>query len=442
MGAWYDATIPGISAAVAATGSHVVRWPGGSLSDLYHWSNHTTCGGAYVNPNSTFDNFMNDVVIPNNDEVAITVNYGSNAACTGGGDPSEAAAWVAHVVAKGYNVHYWTVGNEEYGSWEYDLHAAKNDPTTYAKAVGTATSGGYYQLMKAQDPTAKIGVLVEDNASWDNIVLKNAQFDFVELHEYLQAPGAESDSYLLTKAPAALTSAINTLRSELVAAGKSASTPIMMGEFNSVYTNPGKQSLSIVNGLYTGMAFGEMLNDGVVVNTWFMAIGAGCNGGGDSATVAAGLYGWQNFGSYGQVSDGWSAGGCATSSQAIPFGTVLPSGYAEQLAARFALPGNSMLSTSVNSSLANVRAYGASQASGYSVMLFNLDENNGVTVTVGVANTSRASFTASTVTYGKAQYDDSQKGTWTAPVSQSLGSVSAPVSVTLPPWSMTVLTLQ
>lgn len=418
-----------------------MRWPGGSLSDQYHWATNATCGGGYANPNSTFDNFMSDAV-PNGDEVVLTVNYGSNIACSGGGDPNEAAAWVQEVVTKGYNVHHYTVGNEEYGSWEYDLHTVKNDPTTYAAAVGTSTSGGYYQLMKAKDPTAQIGVIVENNAAWDTIVLKNAEYDYVELHNYVQAPGAESDVKLLTLGPAGYTAAIKSLRAELVADGKSASTPILLGEFNSVYTNPGKQSLSIVNGLFTGMTFGELLNDGVPMNTWWMAIGAGCGGGGDSTAVAATLYGWQNFGTYGQVSDGWSAGGCATGSQAIARGAVLPSGYAEQLASSFAVAGNNMLAATVAVTLPNVRAYAATQGSGFALMLFNLSETASATVTVGVTNTSRTSFSGSTLTYGKAQYDTSQTGVWTGPVSASLGTVSAPVSVTLPAWSMTVLTLK
>jgi hypothetical protein len=75
-------------------------------------------------------------------------------------------------------------------------------------------------------------------------------------------------------------------------------------------------------------------------------------------------------------------------------------------------------------------------------MLFNLDQSASATVTVGISNTSKTSFSAASVTYGKAQYDDSQNGVWTAPVSQSLGTVAAPVSVTLPAWSMTVLKLQ
>jgi hypothetical protein len=442
LAVWFNISNAGVGQAVMETGSHLVRWPGGSYSDMYHWATHTACGGAYASPGSTFDDFMQKVIIPNNLEVALTVNYGSNSACNGGGDPAEAAAWVADVVAKAYNVHHYTVGNEVYGSWEYDLHSTRWNATTYAAAVGTATSGGYYQQMKAKDPSAQIGIVVEDLASWDSIVMKNAAYDFVELHQYSQAPGAESDTNLLTKAPGVITAAIKAVRAELVAAGKSASTPIMLGEYNSVYTNPGKQSISIVNGLFTGMTFGELLNNAVPLNTWYMAIGTGCGGGGDSSSTAGALYGWQNFGSYDQVSDGWGTGACASGSQAVPYGTVLPSGYAEQMASSFATPGNNMLSATVSTSLSNVRAYAASQGSGFSVMLFNLNETSSATVTVGVSNTAKTSFSASTVTYGKAQYDNSQNMEWSAPVTQSLGTVSAPVSVTLPAWSMVVLKLQ
>ena len=62
----------------------------------------------------------------------ITVNYGSNSAGTGGGDPNEAAAWVRYANStKHYGVSYWEIGNEVYGNgtyganWETDLHAQK-----------------------------------------------------------------------------------------------------------------------------------------------------------------------------------------------------------------------------------------------------------------------------------------------------------------------------
>ncbi len=426
LAAWYDITQPGVEANVASLGVHLIRWPGGSTSDQYHWETQKTCG-AYVNPNSTWENFMKDVVGPGQFEVVVTANYGSNAACNGGGDPSEAAAWVANAKTNGYSAHHFTVGNEVYGSWEYDLHAKKNDATTYANAI--AGSSGYYALMKAADPTAQVGVVVDGAAAWDQAVLSTAPFDYVELHDYTgQQPGSESDSYLLQQAAPGITSAIQNLKTELAAVGK-ADTPILLGEYNSVPFNPGKQSVSIVNGLFAGMAFGELLNGGAQMLTWFIGIGGGCS----TNSNAASLYGFQMFGSYNELSDGCNN---------VPTGTPFPTGRAAQLLSKFAVPGNSMLRTTVGSSLVNVRAYAATQGTGYAFFLFNLDESASTTVSLDLTNAPRTSFVASTTTYGKAQYDDSQQNVWTAPVSESLGSVSSMPSVTLPPWSMTVAVLQ
>jgi hypothetical protein len=97
LATWSDVTQPQIASAIASTGVGLVRWPGGSESDSYHWQNGgSVCNGqGYVYPASTFDAFMTDDVRPNNLDVAVTVNYGSNQTCNGGGDPAEAAAWVA-----------------------------------------------------------------------------------------------------------------------------------------------------------------------------------------------------------------------------------------------------------------------------------------------------------------------------------------------------------
>lgn len=53
-------------------------------------------------------------------QAMVTVNYGSNAAGTAGGDPQKAAAWVHYAnVTKGYGVTYWEIGNEVYGNGFY-----------------------------------------------------------------------------------------------------------------------------------------------------------------------------------------------------------------------------------------------------------------------------------------------------------------------------------
>jgi hypothetical protein len=192
MAIWFDPTTPAIVPAFKTAGIKAMRWPGGSDSDIYHWATNTLCDGGYGNANAGFPTMISDLAVPAALDIAITANYGTNAACNGPGDPSEAAAWVTSALNLGANVTHWTVGNEVYGSWETDLHAIPNDAATYANAVAT----GYYPLMKAANPNTLVGVVVEpgNSPAWDPIVLSEAPYDFVEYHFYAQAPGSESDT--------------------------------------------------------------------------------------------------------------------------------------------------------------------------------------------------------------------------------------------------------
>ena len=228
-----------------------------------------------------------------------------------GGDPNEAAAWVAAALTDGITPSHMTVGNEEYGNWETDLHAKPNDPTTYAAAV--VGSNGYYKLIKAASPNTLVGVVVDANATngcctaeWDSTVLGNAagSYDFVEFHFYAQNPGSESDSYLVTQAPQAFTQNIKTIQQELTTANEP-NKPIYVGEMGSVSTDPGKQSWSITQGLYAGQMLGEMMDDGVSRATWWIGFG-NCNGenGSPNGNGSSSLYGWQNFGAYNVFADG------------------------------------------------------------------------------------------------------------------------------------------
>jgi hypothetical protein len=466
MAVWYDFTgaKSAIESAFHGAGIVALRWPGGSTSDVYHWNGTnanpangtapapSTCQGAYQNSNTNYLTFINglefaDTSISGGYDVALTADYGTNPACTGGGDPNEAANWVKYAYANGGTVSHVTVGNEEYGSWEADMHAKKNDPGTYASAVAGAS--GYYTLVKAQSPNTLVGVVVDANsnccaAGWDSTVLSNAKgyYDFVEFHYYPQSPGSESDTYLVQQAAKDFTTNINTIKTELTTAGET-NTPIYVGEMGSVSSNPGKQSWSITQGLFAGQMLGEMMNDGVSRATWWIGFG-NCNGadGNDNSS----LYGWQNFGAYNIFADGagdnnngspCNYGGNST------LGTMSPTAEAFNLFQNVAVNGEHVLTPTVLGDTTDIRAYAATHSGGTVLLLFNLNETTPETAVVSLSGKS-GSTDVTEITYDKATYDqtDNTIPVWAPPTTTSMGAQNLPLTVTLTPWSMNVLVIQ
>jgi hypothetical protein len=341
---------------------------------------------------------------------------------------------VTAALAEGVNVSHVTVGNEQYGSWEEDLHAIPNDPTTYANAtVGTS---GYYELIKAANSNTLVGVSVSpgNTPEWDPIVLSTAKYDFVEYHFYPQAPGQESDTFLVQQAAQELTTTINTIKSELAAAGEP-DTPIYVGEIGSVYTDQGKQTSSITQALFAGQVLGEMMNAGVSRATWWLGFG-GCSDA-SGGNFSSSLYGWQTFGGYMVFSDGTPEYGCENA-PVVPAGTLLPTARAFQLFSSVALNGENVLSTSVDGDTTDVRAYAATNNGGSPLVLFNLNETTSEPVVVVLSGQSTASL-VTVQTYSKAIYDLSQNNVWAPPTSSSLGAQNFPLTLTLAPWSMNVV---
>ncbi|HYL26489.1 MAG TPA: hypothetical protein VEW74_01575 [Candidatus Nitrosotalea sp.] len=436
---WYDFLQHFVNPALRKTAIHLVRFPGGSESDVYHWENGgSLCANqGYIAPQSTFDHLMTRVAKPLGIDVAITLDYGSNRACNGGGDPNEAGAWVAHAKNHGYRVSFWTVGNEVYGSWEYDLHQHPHDPHTYSDAV----RNGYYPAVKKADPQAQLGVVVDtpNDRAWNDVVLRDAQpFDFVELHYYPEYNN-DNDQFLLGSAIDAFAKDLRGLRAEMTRAGLAKSLPIYLGEYNNDAGSEGKQSVSIVNGLYVGQMLGTLIQAGVPMGTFWLAYGS-CDENGDFSNQ---LYGWQSFGSEALFSDGLPNPyeGCSNTPK-IAGGTPFPTARVMALMASRISAGSQVRTTSVPRALGdNVRAYGFAQSGGYAFALFN-NTLSPVAVKAQVDGSRKNGFAGVLWTYGKSQYDRSMQNKWVGPVSQSLGSVGTTIPLTLPAYSLSVLLLQ
>jgi hypothetical protein len=199
-----DFTSPTLPERLKAAGVTALRFPGGSYSDAYHWKDNSRTAGTtlYINPNDTFDHFMEKDVLPSGAQAVITVNYGSNAAGNGGGDPAEAAEWVRYAnQVKGWKIRYWEIGNEIGGNgyfgtqWEEDLHSPLDgkDPRRKGNPVLSMTAYGrnsleFIRAMKAVDPTIQIGAGVNmPDADMENPpLLKEVKdkIDFVIVHWY------------------------------------------------------------------------------------------------------------------------------------------------------------------------------------------------------------------------------------------------------------------
>ena len=423
-----DGTVPSL---LKQAGVTALRFPGGSVTDVYHWQTNTASQGQYINPNNTFDAFMG-VVNASAAQALICVNYGTNTAGNAGGDPSEAAAWVAYAnQTKGYGVKYWEVGNEVYGNGEYgsafetDLHS-DHSPTAYGQNVVQ-----YVSAMKAQDATIKVGAVLTapgqypdgQSPDWNTNVLAQCGgvIDFVIVHWYPQQPGSESDSFLLNAPASQIASMVATLRSLISQScgSNAANVQIFVTETNSVAYNPGKQTVSLVNGLFIADDYATWLEQGVAnVDIW--TLHNGTSGGNTSGS----LYGSATYGDYGILSSGQSPEPASD--------TPFPAYYGIQMLSDLGKAGDQFVSVSSSQSLLGVHA--VRQAGGnLALLLINKDPVNSDAATVSVSGFAPA--TSSTdYFYGESSGSGG--------ISSADSMAGATFTRTVPPYSLTTVVMQ
>ncbi len=433
----------------AGAGIALFRWPGGMLADYYHWQTHSYGPCApWPNPPSetALDAWMQAIVKPMNADVAVTVNYGTNAACSGPGDPNEAAAWVDYANnTQQYGIKFWTVGNEQYLANEPDLNTVPHDPSTYASRVASQ----FYPLMKAKDPTILVGIdLAFGNSTystnsdaWDPIVLANAKYDFVEMHYYPEHNNQDDDNALLGQWSDQIATNFSTAKSLLAASGH-ANTPIFLGEFDrdsgGMSGAPGHETVSVADALFSAIVIGEATNAGIRMTAAWTGIDL-CWPDSLSSPIST-AYGFQNYGSWGLFAAGGSGFSISCADKGAPKGTPFPKARAFQILSQYVASGEHTISTV--STDQSVRAYGATSANGYVLLLINTDSTSTHTLPITIQNASRQSLTATTLSYGKQQYDQSANDVWAGPTSSSIGNTATPFDVSVPAWSLTLVKLR
>jgi hypothetical protein len=396
-----------------------LRFPGGSIADRYHWVSNTSLSARWQWPTS-FKNFIH-VATNLQAQVVITVNYGS-------GTPEEAAAWVRCAnVTNHCHFQFWEIGCENYGLWEHDDNVPAHDPLTYARRARD-----YFAQMKAADPTIKIGVPVTGDywfsadhwtpALFSDLRDEGVTPDFVIVHSYPQLPGGESDATLLRAASkwpdqaAYVRELLNKCFGPTAAA-----VELFCTENNSIPLKPGKQTTSLVNGLFLADSFGQIAQTEFKSFFWWNC----CNGltaGRDTTNNNnASLYGWRNYGTYGMLSRDRQ-----------------PTFYTFKLLQRFARAGDRIVRAVSDNQLLAV--YAARRNSGsLTLLVINKSPANALTANFSIANFQPAP-SASAYDYGIPQDEAARTGSGPQDIAQTIFSGAAPqFPRVFPPYSATVI---
>jgi hypothetical protein len=423
-------------------GTRLLRFPGGSLADDYHWASNKTGTNTWTWVTS-FANFVH-VATNVGVQAIITVNYGA-------GTPGEAASWVAYANRTNrYGFRYWEIGNECYGTWENDTNVYPHDGYTYA-----VRAADYLQQMKDADPSIKVGMVVTPGESssdngytnhpaynprtgqtsygWTPVLLTTLKGlgvtpDFLIHHRYPEYTAAGSTDCpdsdpLLLQSSSAWTADAADLRQQIRDYFGPAGTNIelLCTENNSDAGASGRQSTSLVNGLYYADSLGQlMLTEFNGLVWWDLRNGTDTNG-----TFDPTLYGWRTYRDLGLVNG---------------LGTRHPTFYAAKLMQSFISPGETVLTASSDYLL--VSAYAARHANGaLSLLVINKDTVTNFNTQIALNGFSPAP-SATLRTYGIPQDNAARTGIGSPDIAMTNSTgVASTFSYNLPPLSLTLFTL-
>ena len=498
----------------SAAGFASYRFPGGSVSDQFHFNTFSNLGDAYGNAFPQFAQFVATMAGTG----IVTLDYGS-------GSPQEAAAELAYLIGSpsdtttigtgiewayggtawtnvnwqtvGYwaalraasplahddglnflrighpnpfsTIKYWEVGNEIYYSGETDHHGtagpggvstgSQHDPQTYAafaaqfatfatEIVNTAGLAMISIGIDSGDPTG-----VSDN-NWTQSVLADGKAlgfvpGFISDHFYVQQSGAENDYALLNQtvtAPTLYNASTRYANYEAILqqtlGSQAASVQVLASEYNSVPGNPGKQTTSLVDGLFVANTLGGLLNSGYSgADIWDLRDND-YNASGETQNNINSLYGWRESGDLGIL------GGTQVSSPPATSAYIAyPAYYALQLFSKIDLPGAEVVSA--GSSYSDLDVYAALEPASDNddlvLLVVNTNPAAAITDQIGVTG-FQPSGAAQVWQYGTAQDTaQSQSSSGASSLASSTTTLvlnGAAFSYTFPAYSMTLLDLK
>jgi len=283
---------------------HIIRFPGGSISDIFFWNAQPNAApadatGQLLNANGSawtpgywygkntaswtlsVDNYY-AMLQQTGNQGMITVNYGYARYGTGS-NPVAAAAHLAADWVRDDNgrTKYWEIGNENFGDWEagYRINTANNQDgqTEYlsGQLYGQHFKVFADSMKKAAQQIGKtiyIGAVTSESAPlswwtptathWNTGLFSAAGSipDFYIVHNYYTSylTNASASEILNTPIPVTKTM-IDYVKQSITNAGIM-QKPLILGEWN-IFSVGSQQQVSHINGLHAVMVLGESLKN-------------------------------------------------------------------------------------------------------------------------------------------------------------------------------------
>lgn len=281
---------------------HIIRFPGGSISDVFFWNampstppadapdqllnaaGVSAAAGYWFGKNAanwTFsvDNYYNMLQQTGNKGI-ITINYGY-ARYGKGANPVAAAAHLAADWVRYDNgrTRYWEIGNENFGDWEagYRIKLADNQDGQPEYLSGQLYGQHFKVFVDSMKKAAQeigktiyIGaVMVEAPAqSWETNTRKNwnagmlaevnGKADYYVVHNYYTPYNTNSNAADILQTATAETSRMMDFVKQTWTTYGAAPKPVALDEWNIFAVNS-KQQVSHVNGMHAVLLLGELL---------------------------------------------------------------------------------------------------------------------------------------------------------------------------------------
>lgn len=283
---------------------HIIRFPGGSISDVFFWNaakdtppadapaqllaanGSSAAAGYWYGKNAeswtlSVDNYY-AMRQQTGNEGMIIINYGYARYGTGP-NPVAAAAHLAADWVRYDNgrTKYWEIGNENFGDWEagYRINTATNKDGQPEYASGQLY-GQHFKIFAdsmrkaAQEinKTIKISAVLYDQApqgwmtqttqQWNTGVLNasGASPDFYSVHNYYTPYLTNANAATILNTPIPVTQTMMSFIKQGIANAGLAEKPIAMTEWN-IFSTGSMQQVSNINALHGVMVVGEALKN-------------------------------------------------------------------------------------------------------------------------------------------------------------------------------------